>query len=354
MAHMTPVISKTILLVFIINLADPTFSAPHADFDISSIDDSPGIRDNLHPEWFTNSFLNLKDDLKEAQAEGKLGIAIYFGQKDCAYCEKLLEINFSKEKDIVQYTRKHFNVIPINIWGSKEVIDINGKKLTEKTFAEQEKTHFTPSLIFYIDGGKEVLKLRGYYSPYKFQAALEYIVEGYFAKESLRDYMERADPPPKFEIGDMTTESFFDVEPYLLDRSHFPSFEPLAVFFEQTDCHACDIIHSEPLSDTQTQELLQRFQTVQLNMWSETPVLTPNGEKLSAKQWAEKLGIFYAPTLVFFDEQGTEIMRIDSIVRLYRLRGVLKYILSKGYQKAPTMQRWQEIQQRANKMELRE
>jgi thioredoxin-related protein len=232
---MISAISKTILLVFIINLADPTFADLHTDFDISSIDDSPGIRDNLHPKWFTDTFLNLKDDLKEAQAEGKLGIAIYFGQKDCAYCEKLLEINFSKEKDIVQYTRKYFNVIPIDIWGSKEVIDINGKALTEKTFAEQEKTHFTPSLIFYIDDGKEALKLRGYYSPYKFQAALEYIVEGYFAKESLRDYMERADPPPKFEIGDMTTESFFDVEPYLLDRSHFSSFGPLAVFFEQTD-----------------------------------------------------------------------------------------------------------------------
>jgi thioredoxin-related protein len=89
-------------------------------------------------------------------------------------------------------------------------------------------------------------------------------------------------------------------------------------------------------------------------MWSETPVLTPNGEKLSAKQWAEKLEIFYAPTLVFFDEQGTEIMRIDSVVRLYRLRGVLNYILSKGYQKAPTMQRWREMQQRASKMELPE
>jgi len=92
---MISAISKTILLVFIINLADPTFADLHTDFDISSIDDSPGIRDNLHPKWFTDSFLNLKDDLKEAQAEGKLGIAIYFGQKDCAYCEKLLEINFS-------------------------------------------------------------------------------------------------------------------------------------------------------------------------------------------------------------------------------------------------------------------
>jgi len=346
---------KIVLLFCLITLAATTNAFPDEDdFDIGSIDDAPDQRDNQHPEWFSHSFLDLQEDLKEAQNEGKLGIAVYFGQKDCAYCEKLLEINFGKEEDIVQYTRKHFNVIPIDIWGSKEVIDIKGNELTEKEFAEQEKTHFTPSLIFYTDDGKEALKLRGYHSPYKFQAALEYVVSGYYTKEPLSDYMQRADPPPKFEIGEITTEPFFDSEPYALDRRHFPAHAPLVVFFEQQDCHACDILHSDPLSDTQTRELLQGFQSLQVNMWADTPVLTPNGDKLTAKQWAKNLGIFYAPTLVFFDEQGAEIMRIDSVVRLYRLRGVLNYVLSKGYKKAPTMQRWREMQQQADQAGLLE
>ena len=339
------------ILLFSFVYPGVTSASPAEDnFDIRSIDDEPGVRDNEYPEWFSQSFLDLQEDLKEAQDKGKLGIAVYFGQKDCAYCEKLLEVNFGTEEDIVQYTRKHFNVIPVDIWGSKEVIDINGKTLTEKEFAAQEKTHFTPSLIFYTDNGREALKLRGYHSPYKFQAALEYIVDGYYTKESLRDYMQRADPPPQFEIGDINTEPFFDTEPYALDRSRFPAKTPLVVFFEQQDCHACDILHSDPLSDVQTQALLQGFQSVQVDMWSDTPVWTPNGEKLRVKQWAKKLGIYYAPTLVFFNEQGAEIMRIDSVVRLYRLRGVLNYVLSKGYQKASTLQRWREIQQQAGQM----
>lgn len=327
-------------------------AAPDDGFDIGSIDDTPGLRDNQYPDWFSHSFLDLREDLEEAQNEGKLGIAVYFGQKDCAYCEKLLEVNFGTEEDIVQYTRNHFNVIPIDIWGSKEVIDIDGVELTEGLFAQREKTHFTPSLIFYMGKGKEVLRLRGYYPPYKFRAALEYVVSGYYKKETLRDYMARADPPPKFEIGDINSESFFDAEPYALDRSHFPAYGPLAVFFEQADCHACDILHSDPLSNTQTRELLGEFQTIQLNMWSDTPVLTPDGQQLSAKKWARKLGIFYAPTLVFFDENGAEVIRVDSVVRLYRLRGVLNYVLSQGYKKAPTMQRWRERQQQADHMDL--
>jgi thioredoxin-related protein len=131
----------------------------------------------------------------------------------------------------------------------------------------------------------------------------------------------------------------------MLDRRHFPAQKPLVVFFEHRDCHACDILHTDPLSDGAIQLLIDGFDAVQLDMWSDTPVLTPDGERLTAIKWAKKLGLFYAPTLVFFDEKGKEIIRVDSVVRLYRLRGVLEYVLSKGYLEAPTYQRWREMQQ---------
>jgi len=73
-------------------------------------------------------------------------------------------------------------------------------------------------------------------------------------------------------------------------------------------------------------------------------VLTPDGKRLTAREWARRLGLFYAPTVVFFDERGKEVFRIDSVVRLYRLRGVLQYVLAKGYLEAPTFQRWREMQ----------
>ena len=83
-------------------------------------------------------------------------------------------------------------------------------------------------------------------------------------------------------------------------------------------------------------------------MNANTPVITPIGEKFTAKQWAEDLQIFYTPTLVFFDEEGKEVLRADSVVRLYRLRGILDFIHKKGYLDAPTFQRWREnIQQQA-------
>ena len=61
-----------------------------------------------------------------------------------------------------------------------------------------------------------------------------------------------------------------------------------------------------------------------------------------ARKWAEQLGLFYTPTLIFFDQDGREIIRVDSVVQFYRLRNVLDYILSGGYREYATFQRWRQ------------
>ena len=79
---------------------------------------------------------------------------------------------------------------------------------------------------------------------------------------------------------------------------------------------------------------------VQIDIHSDKPVLTPSGEKLTGKQWAEKLNLFYTPTLIAFDEKGKEIMRIDSVAGVYRLKSVLQYIVSKKYLSVPNFMEW--------------
>jgi len=335
-----------------INATEQSFSAGFElkfgeFFDTPFIDDAPRATDNQHPAWFSETFLNLPDDLAQAKLSGKKGIILYFGQTHCSYCEALLEVNFEKEQDIVNYTKQNFDVIALDIWGNRLVTDFDGNQLEEKTLAEFEDTDFTPSMIFYTEDGREALRLRGYYPPYKFRGALKYVVEEYYKSETYPDYMARANPPPKFDLKDMNEQNFFTTPPYGLDRSHFTADRPLVVFFERHNCHACDILHSEPLDDETTRSLLKQFEAVQLDMWSDQKVLTPAGKRSTAREWSRELGIFNTPTLVFFDRDGKEVFRIDSVVRLYRLRGVLEYILAEGYKTAPTYQRWRETSQQA-------
>lgn len=335
------------LLILVFSFCLLTFAhAQKESLDIiQQIDDSPKERDNQYPEWFSMSFLDLEEDYATAKKNGKKGLIVYFGQKDCGYCKALLEINWGKEQTIVDYTRKHFEVVAVDIWGSREVTSIEGKEMTEREFAEQERTDLTPTLIFYTDDKQESLRLRGFYPPYQMQAAMEYLVEGFYKKETLADYMERANPPAKFDLDDINDEDFFDKPPHLMDRTHFPAEQPLAVFFEHRACHACDILHSEPLQDPIVRRMLKNFDVVQLDIQSDMPLITPDNKKLTASAWAKELGLYYSPTILFFDIHGKEVFRVDSVVRLYRMRNLLEYVLKEGYNEAPTFQRWREMQQ---------
>jgi len=328
-----------LLLAAVLVLSGPATRAQPAPGDALEFDDAPLAEPLDHPAWFKESFLELPDDLRQAVAAGKRGIAVYFGQRRCPYCKMLLEHNFGRA-DIQAYTRRHFDVVPIDIWGVQEITDPEGRVLTERDYALREGTNFTPSLIFYDADGRVALRLRGYYPPYKFRAALEYVADGHYQRESFPDYLARGDSTLSFEPGDLIEEPFFIPPPHDLDRSQLRGERPLLVFFEQGECHACDVLHTQPVQEGGVRDLFYRFDAVQLDMHADTPVITPDGRRTTARQWARDLGLFYAPSLLFFDEAGREIIRVDSVVRFFRLRNVLNYVLSKGYLDEPNYQRW--------------
>jgi thioredoxin-related protein len=317
-------------------------SAVTFDNGFVEFNDAPLEEPLSFPDWFKLSFLDLREDVREVQETGKQGLVVYFGQKYCAYCKQFLERDLEAE-DIQAYVREHFDVIGLDIHGDRMVTDLHGNELAESALAVRDKTNFTPSMIFYNAEGQEVLRLRGYYPPYRFRAALEYVADAHYKDESFRQYLARADVPLVFEPGDLSDEPVFLPGPYMQDRSVIPGERPLVVFFEQGNCHACDVLHTGPMQDPAIRARFEQLENIQLSFWSDTPVITPSGERLTARQWGEKLGLFYTPTLIFFDNDGSEIMRVDSVVQFYRLRNVLDYILSGGYREYPTFQRWRTL-----------
>ena len=334
------VLALPLLCTLLLPVSLPATDDPWDD-DFPVFDDQPLEEPLSFPDWFKLSFLDLGEDLEEARAEGKAGIIVYFGQKYCAYCKQFLEKDLTRD-DIRTYIQQHYDVIGIDIHGHRMVTDFASTEIDETRFAVREKTNFTPSVVFYDVDGREALRLRGYYPPYRFRAALEYVADGHYRNEAFREYLARADVPLIFEPGELSEESFFIPGPYMLDRSRLPGERPLAVFFEQGNCHACDVLHTRPLLDPEIRSRFEQMENVQLSIWSDTPVITPAGERLTARQWAGRLGLFYTPTLIIFDNDGEEIIRVDSVVQFYRLRNVLDYILTGGYREHPTFQRWRE------------
>ena len=319
---------------------------PFLEFDDTLLEEAL-----VYPDWFKISLGDLNEDISEAAAAGKSGIMVYFGQKLCAYCEQFLKENIGAP-DIERYIREHYDIIPIDIWGIEDIVDTNGETYTERDLSLRYKTNFTPSLVFYDLDGKPVFRLRGYYPPYKFRAALNYVTEGFYKEETFKEYLDRAEPGTFFMLAGLNERDFFPEPPYDLDRSQKPGTRHLAVFFEQGDCHACDLLHTGPLNEDTTVEEITKMETVQLNIWSDTPVITPQGKATTARQWAKDLNLFYTPTIIFFDLNGKEIMRIDSVVQYYRLLGVLEYINQKAYLTGIDYQDWRLKQRKTSHSDL--
>lgn len=305
-----------------------------------------GVNPGYHepPAWFKQSFLDLRDDVAEAAAANKR-VLLYFYQDGCPYCQKLLEHNFGIPA-IAEKTQRNYDVVAINIWGDREVTDMDGTALTEKRFAERHKVMFTPTLLFLDERGGTVLRVNGYYAPAKFDLALDYGMRRDADKLSFRDYLARQRPAAA--RATLQTEPFFLKPPYALARHRAPAQRPLLVLFEQRDCDACDEFHRDVLARPQTRELLARFDVAQLDMWDDTAVMAPDGAETTAVDWARRLKVQYAPTLVFFDERGQEVFRAEAYLKSFHVQSVLDYVASGAYKTQPNLQRF--IQERADRL----
>ena len=291
------------------------------------------------PGWFKNSFLDLHEDVTEAAARGKR-LLVYFGQEGCPYCAQLFNTNFS-QAHIVDYTRRHFDALAFDLWGNREVTDFSGNKMPEKDLAARLKVRFTPTILFFNEKGETVLRINGYYPPHQFMAALQYVAEKQEGRMTFRDYLAKQAPPAA--RGKLQAEPFFAKPPY--DLSKPAGGKPVAVFFEQKDCAGCDTLHREILSQPATLKELNRFHAIQLDRWSDTPVVTPAGTKTTARQWADELNVAYIPSAMLFDG-GKEVIRIEAFLKGFHVQSVLDYVASGAYKTQPELQRF--IRERAD------
>ena len=303
---------------------------------------NPGYEEQ--PAWFKNSFLDIREDVAEAAAKNKR-VMLYFYQDGCPYCAKLLRDNFS-QRSIVEKTRRYFDVIAVNMWGDREVTALDGSLLTEKRFAARMRVMFTPTIVILDEKGDVVLRINGYYFPAKFEAALDYAGKLRNSKISFSEYYRKLKPVRA--SGKLHDEPFFLKPPYDLKKL-VAAEKPLLVLFEQKQCKPCDEWHGDIFQRAETQQQLRRFNIVRFDMWADTPLIDPAGNRTNARDFARKLRVKYAPSMVFFDRQGREVFRSEAYLKAFHTQSVLDYVASGAYRSQPSFQRF--ISARADKLE---
>jgi len=293
-----------------------------------------GAKTSEKPDWFKDSFLEFEDDVAEASAAGRR-VMLYFHQDGCPYCARLVEENFT-DPEIKAFIVKHFDGVTLNMWGDREVVSVAGQDFSEKTFAAALKVQYTPTLVFLDENGKVALRLDGYYPPQDFRAAIDYVAQKLEHKLTFSQYrLDRL----AANTGSLIDEDFF-LEVSDLTKLVGGVDKPLVVYFEAADCSECKTTHARILTDKATRKLVKQANNIQLNVNSGQVLITPGGKKISASQWARELGIAYTPSLVFFDQQGGEVMRIGAFMKTFHFQSVYAYVLEKAYLGEPSFQRY--------------
>ena len=293
------------------------------------------------PGWFSESLLDLRDDVAEAREKGKR-VMLYFGQDGCPYCKRLMEVNF-RQASIAAKAQRDLVALALNIWGDREVTWTDGTLTTEKRLAAQLKVQFTPTLVFLDERGGIALRVNGYYPPHHFEAALDHVA-GRISRTQYLDRLRSPEASPR-----LNAQPFLLPPPYDLRRR--PGAKPLAVLFETPSCAECDEMHSVAFKRQDVLDQIARYDFFRLPLVGGEAVTAPDGSKTSAAAWARTLGVGYVPTLVLFDQRGREVFRAEAYLRAFHIAGALEYVSSGVYASEPSFQRF--LQAKAERLRSR-
>ena len=155
--------------------------------------------DGLYKEpWFIESLLDLSDDLEAAGKDGKR-FAVTWELRGCPYCKETHFVNFSQPR-IADYVKANFDVLQLNIIGTRKVTDFDGEVLSEKQLALKYGVRFTPTFQFFGERAaalkdrapakREVARAPGYMRPDDFLAMFRYVREKAYESKSFRDYLK--------------------------------------------------------------------------------------------------------------------------------------------------------------------
>jgi thioredoxin-related protein len=122
-----------------------------------------------------------------------------------------------------------------------------------------------------------------------------------------------------------------------------------AIFFEQRGCIYCTKMHKEVLALKYINDYVrENFAVVQLDLWGAREVTDFDGTRLTEKKLAERWGVLFTPTVVFFKDElpagkwGTEleVARMHLGIGAGTFYDMFVWVRTKTYEKDRNFQRF--------------
>lgn len=108
--------------------------------------------------FFDLSFGDLKDELRQARADGKLGLFLMVSAENCPPC-KYMKTQVLSQAEVREVYRRHFRLLDIDYNGDDDVVDPQGRSMRAKDYAQKVlAVRGTPTFVVIGLDGRELLR----------------------------------------------------------------------------------------------------------------------------------------------------------------------------------------------------
>ena len=138
--------------------------------------------------------------------------------------------------------------------------------------------------------------------------------------------------PYAIDIPRWFTQSFLDFREDVADAAR--NGRRLLVYFGQDGCPYCTQLMVTNFSQRAIVDKTRKhFVAIALNIWGDRDVTWLDGRVMREKDLATLLNVQFTPTLLFFDERGTVVARLNGYYPPQRFEAVLDYVAERRERK---------------------
>lgn len=126
------------------------------------------------------------------------------------------------------------------------------------------------------------------------------------------------------EIPQWFKESFLDFAEDVAEAS--AENKRVMLYFHQPSCPYCAKLVNENFKDAGIKKYIQKhFDGIAINMWGDREIIGVGNKTFTEKQFALALKVQYTPTVLFLNEQGKTILRLNGYYPPKKFRAALRY-----------------------------
>ncbi|MFA5082893.1 MAG: thioredoxin fold domain-containing protein, partial [Hydrogenophilaceae bacterium] len=110
----------------------------------------------------------------------------------------------------------------------------------------------------------------------------------------------------------------------------------VVLLFSQDNCPYCNALVERNLAQREIEATLKaHFEVIALNLWGDREVTGLDGKIYTEKAFGVANKVQFTPTLVFLDEQGQVVLRLNGYVPPARFKAALDWVADRGEARQP-------------------